>query len=66
MSKYRIIRRYHSFFNHWHYTLEKLTVTKFLWWRFERWEKVAGNSLTTTIPSSWSEFEIEKIISENP
>jgi len=66
MTEYRIVKRWQSFFSHWYYTLEKKEITKFLWMRFENWQKVGGNNLTTSIPAQWKEFCNHEPIIEKP
>ncbi len=66
IKEYRIVTYYHGFFCHWAHRLELLRHWKFLWWRGSSWEKVAGNSLETSIPSEWKQLNIVSRITLEP
>jgi hypothetical protein len=66
MTEYRIVKRWQPFFSRWYYNLEKKEVTRFLWWKFENWENIGGNTLDTSIPPTWKEFCNNEPIIENP
>lgn len=64
MAEYRIVKKYNSFFSHWHYELQKKVNWSFLWWKGFYWNYAAGNSLTKYIPNDWDDLNIVEQITE--
>lgn len=58
IPEYRIVKYYEGFFCHYSYDLEKKINHKFLWLKWDTWQKVAGNALTTFIPDEWEALNI--------
>lgn len=63
--QYRIVKKYQSFFCHWKYELQVKIEHKNALFRYLfgdcSWHKVAGNELTTEIPSDWEDLTSEII-----